>query len=171
MNKPKLNQPDVEQSTTFNNEIDNIPFGKTYSIETQEISCSKYPLKNYKLNQPIDYLQELKKDVSTREHLTPFQKRCFEQIEKALNQPDPTIKDVRQEWEDDGYTWEEDKASITIYKENPLNEEIVKEILIYKYSKAYECYNAADYESTSLPLTLQEHIRLTKTFKAKGWEV
>lgn len=33
MNKPKLNQPDVEQTTTFNNEIDNIPFGKTYSIE------------------------------------------------------------------------------------------------------------------------------------------
>lgn len=34
-----------------------------------------------KLNQPINYLQELKRDVSTKGNLTPFQKRCFEKLE------------------------------------------------------------------------------------------
>lgn len=38
MNKPKLNDPDVETTTTK-------PI-----IETQCTSCSKYPLKNYKIN-------------------------------------------------------------------------------------------------------------------------
>lgn len=38
MSKPKLNDPDVEQTTT-------IPI-----IETQCTSCSKYPLKNFKIN-------------------------------------------------------------------------------------------------------------------------
>lgn len=38
MNNPKLNQPDVETTTTK-------PI-----IETQCTSCSKYPLKNYKIN-------------------------------------------------------------------------------------------------------------------------
>ncbi len=84
---------------------------------------------------------------------------------------DPTIEEVKKEWENDGYTWEEDERFITIYKEHPLDENIVKEILINKCTKNYECYDAADYDNISLPLTLQEHIRLTKTFRAKGWKV
>lgn len=82
-----------------------------------------------------------------------------------------TIEEVKKEWKDNGYTWEESKDFITIYKEDPLDDEVVKEILINKCGKTYECYNAADYDSQSLTLTLKEHIRLTKTFIAKGWKV
>ena len=173
INKPKLNQPDVVQSTTsepntsitFNNEIDNIPFGKIYSIEKQGISCSKYPLKNYKLNQPIDYLQELKRDVSTKGNLTPFQKICFEHIEKALNQPNPTLEEIKKEWEDDGWKWLDIYTEIYISKDN-------KQICIDKTYKtiSYDCESLRS-KQYSLSLTLQEHIRLTKTFIAKGWKV
>lgn len=117
-----------------------------------------------KLNQPIDYLQELKRNVSIKEKLTLFQEICFEHIEKALNQSDPTIEEVKKEWEDDGYIWEED--DYRIYLKNSYND---TKIIIELFSKQYYIreYFSVDYQNVSI----KEHIRLTKTFRALGWEV
>lgn len=129
MNKPKLNQLDVEKLT---------------SQELQNL-IDEYCLTPQNIREILVVGQMFRKST--------------------------TIEDVKKEWEDDGYTWEEDEIFITIYREDPLDDNVVKEILINKSRKTYECYDASDYEETSLSLTLEEHIRLTKTFIAKGWKV
>lgn len=145
MNKLKLNDPDVEQSTT-------IPL-----IDQQEIIDFK---RNHVKLDPHKY-GEIKIEPDT----ITYNGKVYVTIDSSA------IEEVKQEWIDDGYTWEENKDFITIYREDPLDDNVVKEILINKSRRTYECYNASDYDSQSLSLTLEEHARLTKTFRAKGWKV
>lgn len=76
-------------------------------------------MKKQKLNQQIDYLQELKRDVSTKGSLTPFQKICFEHIEKELGQPNSTIEEVKPE-----------DVPFKKYKKLEMENEVLKDVII-----------------------------------------
>lgn len=80
----------------------------------------------------------------------------------------PTLEEVKKEWEDDGWKWKEGTIYIELIKNN---EDYNIEISIDKIDKTYCCFEDDDCDQTSLRMTLQEHIRLTKTFRALGWEV
>lgn len=79
------------------------------------------------------------------------------------------LEEVKKEWEDAGYKWLEDEYKIElIFMFYTLD--YAKNIYIDKINKNYCCFEEATgegYES----ITLKEHIRLTKTFKALGWEI
>lgn len=81
-----------------------------------------------------------------------------------------TLEEVKKEWKDLGYTWEENEIYICISIEDPIDE-VLKDIHINKNHKSYECFDEDDCDSRSLQLTLKEHQLLTKTFRALGWEV
>lgn len=69
---------------------------------------------------------------------------------------DPTIEEVKEEWEDEGYVWKETEFDIKLIFKCPY----YLKIRIFKNTKKYQGI-----------IDLQEHIRLTKTFRALGWEV
>ena len=110
MNKPKLNQPDVEQSTT----TPNVAYGTPESHYFHNPTSLPIPL-------------------------------------------DPTIEEVKKEWEDDDYIWEEDEFDIKLITKKPT---YYLKIRIFKNSKTYQGI-----------INFKEHIRLIKTFRALGWEV
>lgn len=78
----------------------------------------------------------------------------------------PALEEVKKEWENDGWKWKEGKIYIELIKNN---EDYTIEISIDKIDKTYCCFEDDDCDQASLRLTLQEHIRLTKTFRALGW--
>lgn len=87
----------------------------------------------------------------------------------GIEPTDPTIEEVKEEWEDDGYVWKENEIYIHITKKDKLLC-VVKDICITKQDKEYCCYDE-DEDYSCLNITSKEHIRLTKTFRALGWEV
>lgn len=111
-----------------------------------------------KLNQPIDYLQELKRNVSVKGKLTLFQEICFEHIEKALNQPNPTLEEIKKEWEDDGFKFNK------IFCYELINTKDNTKIYFDNDQRGIWC-------NINGHLSLKQLIRLTKTFRALGWRV
>ena len=133
MNKPKLNQPDVNQNTT-------IPV-----IDQQEIVDFKQ--NNVELNLNKYGLIKIEPGVITYNG----------KIYVAIDSLDPTIEEVKKEWEDDDYIWEEDEFDIKLIAKKPT---YYLKIRIFKNSKTYQ--GTIDFKL---------HIRLTKTFRALGWKV
>lgn len=135
----KLNQPDVE----------------TKSILSYE-SAYEYLLG----------LLELEDDIKW-----PLVKQSMQRFKELIDlhsQPEPTIEEVKKEWEDDGWEWKEGGIYIELIKNN---EDYNIEISIDKIDKTYCCFEDDDCDQTSLRITFKEHIRLTKTFRALKWEV
>ena len=95
--------------------------------------------------------------------------RYIEHLIKIINH-EPTLEEIKKEWEELGYTWEEHEIYICISIEDPIDGTL-KNIYIDKKRKYYECYDEDDWDSRSLQLTFKEHQLLTKTFRALGWEV
>lgn len=87
--------------------------------------------------------------------------RYIEHLIQIINH-DPTLEEVKKEWEDDGWKWEEDVDVFTITKEDI-------EIIIFKSVKQYyiNCNSIFKFGFVNIQL----HQRLTKTFRALGWEV
>ena len=81
-----------------------------------------------------------------------------------------TLEKVKKEWKDDGWEWTENKIYIHITKRIK-SLCVTKDICISKQDKNYCCYDEDDEDYSCLSLTLEEHIRLTKTFIALKWEV
>lgn len=81
----------------------------------------------------------------------------------------PTLKEVKKEWEELGYKWEENDIYIHITKRNKLLC-VTKDICITKPDKEFCCFDE-DEDYSCLFITYKEHQLLTKTFKALGWEV
>ena len=78
-----------------------------------------------------------------------------------------TLEEVKKEWEELGYSWEEKDAYIklTLFK-NPFN---YIEIYINKISKLYTAVLVEEKIEYPLAIDLEYHNLLTKTFKALGW--
>lgn len=73
-----------------------------------------------------------------------------------------TLEEVKKEWEELGYSWEEDVYCIRLTN---LKED--KVITFGFASKSYYCKCIKGYVHRSI--SFQEHQLLTKTFKALGW--
>jgi hypothetical protein len=155
MNKSKLNQPDVEQGTTkphietIKNPIIRDGY-RQYENYCPHCKCHITILGNYCPNcgKPIDWGHN---NVETT--TLPYK--------QVLIQPDPTIEEVKQEWEDDDYhfTNKEDYVLIS-------NKE--KYFFIVKISKKCSIQNWQE-ENSVVSITPKEAIRLTKTFRTLGW--
>lgn len=75
----------------------------------------------------------------------------------------PTLEEVKQEWEELGYRWEEHNGEIDLI--NKENEEVI--VIDYENKQ----YTKTDTNvKFILYITFQEHNLLTRTFKALGWE-
>lgn len=165
MNKQKLNQPDVEATTTTCT------------------SCNKYPLKNYKLDQPDVYQYALNSIVksccpnchdnngclncSIKESCNATAKYWVDRLQDLINihsQPDPTIEEVKKEWEDDGFKWEENEKFIFIFNR-------IYNFSIDKEKQRFSCFDVIGNGAMAHFITLEQNIRLTKTFRALKWEV
>lgn len=72
----------------------------------------------------------------------------------------PTIDEVKKEWEEDDWKWEEDYLSISLTKSSRV-------ITIYTHNKEYDCTRFNMWKVGCL--SIKEHQLLTKTFKALGW--
>lgn len=121
--------------------------------------------KDYKL--AYDYIYNLLNldEESMKWPLTIDSMSIFKElVDEKLN--NPTLEQVRKEWEELGYEWEEDSLSISITKYNALNKPS-RVITLYKHNKEYDCTRSSMWRVSCL--TLQEHQLLTKTFKALGW--
>lgn len=81
----------------------------------------------------------------------------------------PTLEEVKKEWEELGYTWEENEIYIHITKRDKLLC-VTKNICLTKQDKEYCCYDE-DEDYSCLNINFKEHQLLTKTFRALGWEV
>lgn len=127
MNKPKLNQPDVEITTTTTGE--SITINKTIpSKQFKDIFVTDTPIERY----------------------------------------NPTLEEVKQEWEELGYEWRIPKEyPHMIYLVDDDDEpHWVLTIKINTQSKKYwKRWGNMDCGSFSF----QEHQLLTKTFRALGW--
>ena len=121
-------------------------------------SCNKYPQKNHKLKlEEFIYRSEVANEKLGNMSVEECQKLF------GIKPTDLTIEEVKKEWEDDNYKWIETKDEILLVF---LLEHDHKEIFINKKDKKFAC--------TGIPtnfITFKEHIRLTKTFRALGWEV
>lgn len=78
---------------------------------------------------------------------------------------DPTLEEMKKEWEDDDWKWLETNEVIHIISSS---KKIT--IQIWKKLKTYSCYSNINYNEWQ-PITFKEHIRLTKTFRTLKWEV
>lgn len=99
----------------------------------------------------------------------------IEIISKGLNADQTktlTLEEVIKEWEELGYKWKEDEIFITLIKQK-----YHKSIKIHKKLKDYKCYDLfrtptlLHTNNIALYIHFQEHLLLTKTFRALGWEV
>lgn len=98
------------------------------------------------------YLNSLNEDIEILNEL----------VIPTVKEHQPTLEEVKKEWEELGYVWTEGVMYIHLIR-------LEKDICISKMDKEYECYNADDCDYQSLTLTFQEHQLLTKTFIALGW--
>lgn len=80
-------------------------------------------------------------------------------------QKQPTLEEMKKEWEDDGYEWLETNEAIHII--NPSKKNTIQ---IWKKLKTYSPYSNINYNEWQ-PITFKEHTRLTKTLRALDGEV
>lgn len=83
----------------------------------------------------------------------------MEFLNRKYIKSNPTIEEVKKEWEELEYDWKEDNFCIQLVKN-------YKQIIIKKNSKTYKCDNRYDVDNGSLYITFQEHQLLTKTLRA-----
>lgn len=119
-----------------------------------------------KLNQPnVDFIY--RSEVANKKLENMSSEECQKLF--GIKTTDPTIEEVKKEWEDDGWEWTENEIYIHITKRDKLLC-VVKDICITKQDKEYCCYDE-DEDYSCLFITFKEHIRLTKTFRALSWKV
>lgn len=92
-------------------------------------------------------------------------KEIVTEYKQKLADYNPTLEEIKKEWEKLGYKWFEDNYKIELIT---TIDDFVKEIYLDKINKNYCCFDGGTGEEYS-SITIQEHQLLTKTFRALGW--
>lgn len=157
INKPKLNQPDVEQSTTLEPNM---------TIKSPIIRDGYRQYENYcphcKIQLIIlgNYCPNCGKPVNwghSNVEATTLPYR------KILIQPNLTLEEVKKEWEDDGYKFEVFNHKIEISKQ--ITKDEINDTFTL-FTKRILVFTRAEQYTANYLITLKEHQLLTKNIQS-----
>ena len=96
------------------------------------------------------YLLSLEEDINILNEL----------VIQTVKENQPTLEEVKKEWEEAGWKWEKTSYFIVLEKNGV-------DIQLYLETKQYSCSQTSSYILDFIGI--KEHNLITKTFRALGW--